>query len=158
MVSEHVFTAVMHQIFKQKLLIEGLLLRPNMVTPGASCTKRASSQEIAWYTVRTLSRTIVPALPGITFLSGGQSEEDASLNLNAMNVQKSLPKTWALTFSYGRALQSTVLKTWEGKLENAQTAQAAFLVRCRANGEAALGAYDDGSRATESDIVSNYRF
>ena len=67
-------------------MIEGLLLKPNMVTPGASCPKRATSQEIAWYTVRTLSRTIVPALPGVTFLSGGQSEEEASMNLNAMNA------------------------------------------------------------------------
>jgi fructose-bisphosphate aldolase class I len=74
-VSERVFTAVMQQLFAQKLLIEGLLLKPNMVTPGASCAKRASPEEIAWYTVRTLSRTIVPALPGVTFLSGGQSEE-----------------------------------------------------------------------------------
>jgi fructose-bisphosphate aldolase class I len=75
----------MAQLFLQNLLIEGLLLKPNMITPGADCKKRASSDEIAWNTVRTLSRTIVPALPGITFLSGGQSEEDASLNLNAMN-------------------------------------------------------------------------
>jgi fructose-bisphosphate aldolase class I len=73
-------------LWAQKLLIEGLLLKPNMVTPGASCPKRATSQEIAWYTVRTLSRTIVPALPGVTFLSGGQSEEEASMNLNAMNA------------------------------------------------------------------------
>jgi len=73
-------------LWAQKLLIEGLLLKPNMVTPGASCPKRATSQEIAWYTVRTLSRTMVPALPGVTFLSGGLSEEEASLNLNAMNT------------------------------------------------------------------------
>lgn len=83
-----------------------------MVTPGASCPKRATSQEIAWYTVRTLSRTIVPALPGVTFLSGGQSEEEASVNLNAMNTLQGIAKPWALTFSYGRALQSSVLKTW----------------------------------------------
>lgn len=74
-----------------------------MVTPGASCPDRATAEQIAWYTVRTLSRTIVPALPGVVFLSGGQSEEEASLNLNAMNRLK-CPKPWALTFSYGRAL------------------------------------------------------
>lgn len=85
-------------------MIEGLLLKPNMVTPGADCKTRASSEEIAWNTVRTLSRTIVPALPGIVFLSGGQSEEDASLNLNAMNKLQGVHKPWALTFSYGRAL------------------------------------------------------
>jgi len=94
----------MQQLFEQHLLIEGLLLKPNMVTPGASCPTRASAEEIAWYTVRTLSRTIVPALPGVCFLSGGQSEEEASLNLNAMNKLQGIAKPWALTFSYGRAL------------------------------------------------------
>jgi fructose-bisphosphate aldolase class I len=102
----------MEQLFKQRLLIEGLLLKPNMVTPGQSCPERANSGKIAWMTVRTLSRTIVPALPGVTFLSGGQSEEDASLNLSAMNKLTDVAKPWALTFSYGRALQSSVLKAW----------------------------------------------
>jgi len=73
-------------------------------------------------TVRTLSRTIVPALPGVTFLSGGQSEEDASLNLNAMNTIKEFPRSWALTFSYGRALQSSVLKAWKGEAANVKAA------------------------------------
>jgi fructose-bisphosphate aldolase class I len=76
----------MKAMLDHKLIIEGTLLKPNMVTPGASCPDRKSAQEIAWYTVRTLSRTIVPALPAVTFLSGGQSEEEASLNLNAMNA------------------------------------------------------------------------
>lgn len=111
-VSERVFSAVMQQLFAQHLLIEGLLLKPNMVTPGASCATRANNQEIAWLTVRTLSRTIVPALPGVCFLSGGQSEEDASLNLNAMNAMTGVAKPWALTFSYGRALQKSVLNAW----------------------------------------------
>ena len=102
-VSERVFSAVMQELFNHKLLIEGLLLKPNMVTPGASAEKRSSAEEIAWFTVRTLSRTIVPALPGVTFLSGGQSEEDASMNLNTMN-KLNCPRPWALTFSYGRAL------------------------------------------------------
>lgn len=102
-VSERVFSAVMQELFNQKLLIEGLMLKPNMVTPGASCKDRATNEEIAWLTVRTLSRTIVPALPVVCFLSGGQSEEDASLNLNAMN-KLDCPKPWSLTFSYGRAL------------------------------------------------------
>jgi len=111
-VSEKVFSAVMQQLFNQHLLIEGLLLKPNMVTPGASCPKRAGAEEIAWYTVRTLSRSIVPALPGVVFLSGGQSEEEASLNLNAMNKLQGIPRPWRLTFSYGRALQASVLKAW----------------------------------------------
>lgn len=84
--SERVFSAVMKAMLDHNLIIEGTLLKPNMVTPGASSPDRKSAEEIAWYTVRTLSRTIVPALPGVTFLSGGQSEEDASLNLNAMNA------------------------------------------------------------------------
>jgi len=121
-VSERVFSAVMSELFNQRLLIEGLLLKPNMVTPGASCADRSTPQEIAWLTVRTLSRTMVPALPGVTFLSGGQSEEDASLNLNAMNSLKDCPKPWALTFSYGRALQSSVLKAWSGNAENVAAA------------------------------------
>lgn len=83
-----------------------------MVTPGASCPTRAKPEEIAWYTVRTLGRSIVPALPGVVFLSGGQSEEDASLNLNAMNKLQGAPRPWRLTFSYGRALQASVLKAW----------------------------------------------
>ena len=100
-----------------------------MVTPGATCLERKSADEIAWFTVRTLSRTIVPALPGITFLSGGQSEEEASINLNAINTLTGISKPWVLTFSYGRALQQSVLKAWKGKAENVKTAQAALLVR-----------------------------
>jgi len=110
--SERVFSAVMKALIDQKLIIEGLLLKPNMVTSGATCPKQANNAEIAWYTVRTLSRTIVPALPGVVFLSGGQSEEDASLNLNAMNQIKDLPRPWALSFSYGRALQKSCLAAW----------------------------------------------
>ena len=157
-VSERVFAAVMSELIGQKLLIEGLLLKPNMVTPGASCKDRSTPAEIAWYTVRTLSRTIVPALPGVTFLSGGQSEEDASLNLNAMNALKDCPKPWSLTFSYGRALQSSVLKAWQGKAENVAAAQAALLVRAKANGAANLGKYEGGTGSTESDFVANYRY
>jgi len=104
-VSERVFAAVMAELFNQRLLIEGLLLKPNMVTPGASCKDKASAGEIAWLTVRTLQRSIVPALPVVCFLSGGTSEEDASLNLNAMNaLGKEVQRPWVLTFSYGRAL------------------------------------------------------
>lgn len=128
-VSEKVFSAVMQQLFQQRLLIEGLLLKPNMVTPGASCKDRASADQIAWMTVRTLSRSIVPALPAVTFLSGGQSEEDASLNLNAMNKIDAARRPWALTFSYGRALQSSVLKAWSGKAENVAEAQKVLLAR-----------------------------
>lgn len=103
-VSERVFSTVMRELYRQHLLIEGLLLKPNMVTPGINCPNRATSQQIAEYTVRTLSRSIVPALPGVVFLSGGQSEEEATVNLHTMNAMKGIQKPWTLTFSYGRAL------------------------------------------------------
>merc|ERR1712045_484982 len=157
-VSERVFSAVMKAMLDHNLLIEGTLLKPNMVTEGSTCAEKADPAKVAWMTVRTLSRTIVPALPGITFLSGGQSEESASLNLNAMNALQGAPKPWALTFSYGRALQQSVLKTWLGKAENVAAAQAALLERARANGNAAKGLYEGGSGATESTYVANYRY
>jgi len=102
--SERVFAGVMKALLEHHVIIEGCLLKPNMVTPGAECPERKNGAEIAWLTVRTLSRTIVPALPGIVFLSGGQSEEEASVNLNEMNKIKNIPHPWSLTFSYGRAL------------------------------------------------------
>lgn len=157
-VSERVFSAVMKAMLDHNLIIEGTLLKPNMVTPGASCPDRKSSQEIAWYTVRTLSRTIVPALPGVTFLSGGQSEEEASLNLNDMNALTNIAKPWALTFSYGRALQQSVLKAWLGKPENREAAQAVLLTRAAANGAAALGQYKGGSGDKSSTFVANYSY
>lgn len=105
-VSQKVLSVVMRELLRHNLLIEGLLLKPNMVTPGKNCAKRATPEEVAWMTVRTLSRTIVPSYPTICFLSGGQSEEEASLNLNAINRLKKekggLP--WNLTFSFARAL------------------------------------------------------
>jgi fructose-bisphosphate aldolase class I len=112
----------MRAMLEHKLIIEGCLLKPNMITPGSDCPERASAQQIAWYTVRTLSRTIVPALPGVVFLSGGQSEEEASVNLNEMNKITQIPQPWSLSFSYGRALQSSCLKAWSGKKENVETA------------------------------------
>lgn len=122
-VSERVFRKVVQALHEQKLLLEGLLLKPNMVTPGATCEDKKTAQEIAWYTVRTLSRTIPPAVPGITFLSGGQSEEEATLNLNEMNKLDARLRPFSLTFSYGRALQASTLKAWGGKPENVKAAQ-----------------------------------
>lgn len=143
-VSEKVFSTVMRELFNQHLLIEGLLLKPNMVTPGIACPNRATSRQIAEYTVRTLSRTIVGALPGVVFLSGGQSEEEATLNLHAMNAIKGVAKPWTLTFSYGRALQQSCLKAWEGKPENVKQAQWTLLDRAQANGAASVGKYEKG--------------
>ena len=100
----------------------------------------------------------MPALPGVVFLSGGQSEEDASLNLNAMNKIDGCPKPWRLTFSYGRALQASVLKSWMGKAENVAAAQATLLERAKANGNASDGTYSGGSGETGSLFVANYKF
>lgn len=157
-VSERVFSEVMRAMLDHHLILEGCLLKPNMVTPGASCPDRKSPEEIAWFTVRTLSRTIVPALPGIAFLSGGQSEEEASLNLNAMNQLDGIQKPWALTFSYGRALQSSVLKAWQGSSLNVKKAQAALLERAEANGAATCGKYKGGSGDKASTFVANYSY
>ena len=121
-ISELVFRTVMQAMLDQGLIIEGTLLKPNMVTPGAQNAAQASPEQIAWLTVRTLSRSIVPALPGVVFLSGGQSEEAASLNLNAMNKLENIQRPWALTFSYGRALQQSVLKAWRGSADNVAAA------------------------------------
>jgi len=157
-VSEHVFSTVMKALIDHKLVLEGTLLKPNMVTPGQSCPDQKSPEEVAWYTVRTLSRTIVPALCGVNFLSGGQSEEDASLNLNAMNKITEIQRPWALSFSYGRALQQSVLQAWRGDSANVAAAQAALLERARANGAATKGEYQGGSGATSSTFVANYSY
>lgn len=110
--------------------LEGTLLKPNMVTTGQACPTRASSEEIAMATVTALSRTVPPAVPGITFLSGGQSEEEASINLDAIN-KCPLKKPWALTFSYGRALQASVLNAWGAKKEQVKAGQAELMKRAK---------------------------
>lgn len=110
--------------------LEGTLLKPNMVTPGQSCPTRATPQEIAQATVTALQRTVPPAVPGITFLSGGQSEEEASVNLDAINKCPG-KKPWALTFSYGRALQASVLRAWGGKPEQVVAAQDELIKRAK---------------------------
>jgi len=157
-VSELVFRTVMQAMLDQDLVIEGTLLKPNMITAGATNAQQGSPEQIAWLTVRTLSRSIVPALPGVVFLSGGQSEESASLNLNAMNKLDAIAKPWALTFSYGRALQQSVLKAWRGDAANVAAAQAALLERAQANGNAAKGTYQGGAGDTASTYVANYTY
>jgi fructose-bisphosphate aldolase class I len=138
------------------ILLEGMLLKPNMITPGADCPTKSTPAEIAWYTVRTLARTMVPSIPGVTFLSGGQSEEQASLNLNAMNKLDAIAKPWSLTFSFGRALQASCLKAWLGKEENVKAAQDALITRAKANGESSIGKYAGGTGDDESLYVKNY--
>lgn len=142
-VTEKVLAACMKALSDHHILWEGCLLKPNMVTPGNE-NSNWKTEEIAYMTVRTLQRTVPPAMVGVMFLSGGQSEEDASVNLNAMNAMEGR-KPWKLSFSYGRALQASVLKTWAGKPENKEAAQAALMVRAKANGEAQLGKYGGSS-------------
>lgn len=116
---------------------------------------------IAEYTVTALRRTVPPAVPGIVFLSGGQSEEEATQNLDAMNKLE-VVKPWTLSFSFGRALQASTLKTWAGKKEYVVKAQEAFLARCKANSDATLGKYSGGSAAgglaSESLFVKGYKY
>lgn len=132
-----------------------------MVTPGHSCPAKATPQDVALATVRVLRRTVPAAVPGITFLSGGQSEEEATLNLNAIN-QVPLHRPWKLTFSFARALQSSVLNAWSGKSENIKKAQDILIFRARANSEASEGKYvakeTSGSHASQSLFVENYRY
>ncbi|KMZ58915.1 Fructose-bisphosphate aldolase [Zostera marina] len=159
-VSERVLAACYKALNDHHVLLEGTLLKPNMVTPGSDA-KKVAPDVIAVYTVRTLQRTVPPAVPAVVFLSGGQSEEEATRNLNAMNQLKG-KKPWALSFSFGRALQASTLKTWGGKVENKEKAQAAFLARCKANSEATLGTYKgDAAQAdgvSESLHVKDYKF
>ncbi|GAB2284811.1 Fructose-bisphosphate aldolase 5, cytosolic [Dionaea muscipula] len=162
-VTEKVLAAVYKALNDHHVLLEGTLLKPNMVTPGSDSPK-VGAEVIAEYTVTALRRTVPPAVPGIVFLSGGQSEEEATLNLNAMNKLQVL-KPWTLSFSFGRALQQSTLKTWGGKRENVGKAQEAFLARCKANSEATLGKYTGagggstaGGLASESLFVKGYKY
>ncbi len=136
-VTERVLKTVFNELFDARVMLEGMVLKPNMIIPGKRCAKKASVEEIAEKTV-TVLKICVPALvPGIAFLSGGQSDEEATAHLDAMNKIGNLP--WKLTFSYGRALQHAPQTTWKGKSENIAAAQRAFSHRARMNGLAALG-------------------
>lgn len=126
------------QLYFQDVLLEGMVLKPNMVVSGIKCATQAGIAEVAERTVRTLKRCVPSAVPGIAFLSGGQSDELATAHLDAMNKLGNLP--WKLTFSYGRALQAAALKAWGGK--NVDAGKAAHLHRARMNGLASLGQWD----------------
>jgi fructose-bisphosphate aldolase class I len=156
-VTERVLAACVKALHDHHVHLEGCLLKPNMVTPGAECPVRSSPDEIAKYTVQTLSRTIPASLTGVCFLSGGQSEEQASINLSAINAI-SARKPWALTFSYGRALQASTIKAWAGKDENKVPAQTVLSQRAKANSEAQKGVYAGTGEAGESLYVKNYTY
>src|SRR5499427_8057828 len=136
-VTEWVLKETFHQLYQQRVALEGMVLKPNMAVPGKKSAKKASFEEVAEKTVKLLKACVPAAVPGIAFLSGGQSDEEATAHLDAMNKLGNLP--WGLTFSYGRALQAAPQKAWGGKTENVAAAQRAFSHRARMNGLAALG-------------------
>uniref|UniRef100_A0A7N0T8H3 Fructose-bisphosphate aldolase n=1 Tax=Kalanchoe fedtschenkoi TaxID=63787 RepID=A0A7N0T8H3_KALFE len=146
-VAQAVWAEVFFYLAQNKVLFEGILLKPSMVTPGAECKDRATPNQVAKYTLDLLRRRVPPAVPGIMFLSGGQSEVEATLNLNAMNQS---PNPWHVSFSYARALQNTCLKTWGGRPENVAAAQEALLARARANSLAQLGKYTGEGESDEA--------
>ena len=131
--------SVYGQLLGQRVELEGTLLKPNMVLSGKDCPRQASVGEVAEATLRCFRRTVPAAVPGIVFLSGGQSPEQATAHLNAMNAIGGAP--WQLSFSYGRALQETALKAWKGDAANIEAAKRAFYLRARLNGAARSGEY-----------------
>ena len=136
-VTEMVLKLQFEELYFQRIALEGMVLKPNMVVPGKKSAKRASVEEVADKTLRVLKACVPAAVPGIAFLSGGQSDEEATAHLDAMNRMGPLP--WGLTFSYGRALQHAPQKAWSGKSENVAAAQRAFNHRAMMNGLAATG-------------------
>lgn len=156
--TEKVIAACYKALSDHHVLLEGTLLKPNMVRSGSDASVSADVMEIALATVRVLQHTVPPAVPGITFLSGGMSEEEASLALNYIN-QVPGAKPWSLTFSYGRAMQQSCLRAWMGKDENIPNAMAVLLARGKANSEAQQGKYKGGAggdAANTSTFVKGY--
>jgi fructose-bisphosphate aldolase class I len=135
--SEWALKATFEELYYNRVALEGIVLKPNMAIPGKKSSRKASVEEVAEKTVRLLKACVPGAVPGIAFLSGGQSDEEATAHLDAMNKLGPLP--WKLTFSYGRALQAAPQKAWGGKSENVAAAQRAFAHRARMNSLAALG-------------------
>jgi fructose-bisphosphate aldolase, class I len=136
-VTEWVLREVFRELAKQRVVLEGIVLKPNMAIAGKKSPKQASVQEVAETTIRILKRTVPSAVPGIAYLSGGQSDEEATAHLDAMNRMGGFP--WKMTFSYGRALQAAPQKAWSGKPENIAAGQKAFAHRARMNSLASRG-------------------
>jgi len=156
-IQERVITTVYKKLAECGVMLEGTLLKPSMTVCGVDCEDKPAVEEIARLTVQTFTRSIPAAVPGVTFLSGGISEEDSSIYLNEINkIDRVGP--WALTFSFSRALQSSCLKVWDGKPENVKAAQDQLFARAKANSEASSGSYKPGSQPSmqESLYVKNY--
>ncbi|CAL4985629.1 unnamed protein product [Urochloa decumbens] len=151
-----VWAETFYYMAENNVMLEGILLKPSMVTPGAECEDKATPEQVASYSRKLLHRRVPPAVPGIMFLSGGQSEVEATQNLNAINQT---PHPWHVSSSFARALQNTCLKTWAGRPENVKAAHDALLLRAKANSLAQLGKYtSDGeaAEASEGMFVKNY--
>jgi len=156
-VQERVLTTVYMKLQDNGVLLEGSLLKPSMTVPGVEAEDKSDPASIAKMTVQTLDRSLPSAMPGVTFLSGGISEEDSSIYLNEIN-KLDRKGAFKLTFSYSRALQSSCIKIWGGKEENYKAAQDQLYARAKANSEASLGKYVPGSQPSieESLFVKNY--
>ena len=141
-VTEEVLRTVFVQLYTQRVVLEGMILKSNMVLPGLTCPRQEAVDEVADVTVRCLLRAVPAAVPGIAFLSGGQSAEMASARLNAMNVRFKSRLPWALAFSFARAIQQPALEIWQGEEANVKAAQQALLHRARCNRAARRGEYN----------------
>jgi fructose-bisphosphate aldolase, class I len=141
-VTEWVLKETFQQLYYLNVALEGIVLKPNMIVPGKKAAKQASVDEVAEKTIKCLKACVPSAVPGIAYLSGGQSDELATAHLSRMNEIGGFP--WKMTFSYGRALQAAPQKAWAGKAENVGKGQAAFLHRARMNGLASLGKWSQG--------------
>ena len=138
-VTETTLKTVFDELYKQRVVLEQMLLKPNMVISGKDCPQQAGIEEVATKTLYCFEQTVPAAVPGIVFLSGGQSEQQATVHLNAMNQMGKYP--WEISYSFGRALQATALSTWQGKVENVEAAQKAFLHRAKLTSAARDGEY-----------------
>ena len=147
-VTEAVLQAVFIQLYKQRVKLEGMILKPNMVLPGLTCPTQAALDKVADATVKCLLRAVPAAVPGIAFLSGGQSAELTSARLNAMNVRYKSQLPWPLAFSFARALQQSALEIWRGEEANVMAAQQALSHRARCNRAARRGEYDAAMERT----------
>ncbi len=147
-VTEEVLRSVFNQLYMQRVALEGMILKPNMVLPGLTCPKQATLHEVADATVKCLLRTVPSAVPGIAFLSGGQSAELASAHLNEMNVRFKSQLPWALAFSFARAIQQPALDIWLGEASNVLAAQQALNRRALCNRAARSGEYNSEMELT----------
>ncbi|MCL4481303.1 MAG: fructose-bisphosphate aldolase class I [Bacteroidetes bacterium] len=141
-ITEEVLHTVFNQLYAQGVMLEGMILKPNMVLPGLACSKQESVDDIANTTVKCLLRAVPSAVPGITFLSGGQSAELASARLNAMNLLFKSQLPWELAFSFARAIQQPALEIWNGRVANVSAAQEALYHRAKCNLAARSGEYN----------------